>query len=150
MQIVASVRNAEMRVSSSQSRKAQSQYAYQRWLMTRPESYWDDVVEKRSWEKLRFSKSCRVTAAQISSVVRRPQEDNMFEGMVYTMLDMLCNIEELSHKWEFPIVANASAAVLSQMKRRGGSMAAWAHKQRPAAIARTVFKQYESLFITLS
>lgn len=148
MQNVAGVRNAEMRVSNSQSRQAQNnQYAYQRWLMSRPDEYWNEIVEKREWNKLRFSNSCRLTSAQISSVVRRPHEDAQYESMVYTMLDMLCSIEGISIEWEFPIVATASASVLAQMKRKGGSMSAWAHKQNPATLGRKVFREYQTLFV---
>lgn len=146
---VAGVRNAEMAVArQSKGQKTNAQIrSYQNWIMSRPAEYWDETLEKRAANALRFSAECRRNSALIITAVQRPVMDTMFENMVFTLIDMQCDLEGLNHKWEFPVVVDATAALLAQLKRLGGQKAAWAHKQNPASIARKVFKAYESVLV---
>lgn len=155
MQNVAGVRNAEMRVSNSQSRKAQnSQYAYQSWLMSRPDEYWDEIVETRQWIVLAKSENVRRSASALKAYIwettreeREADQDKMFAGMVSVLIDMLCEGDELSHSWEYGIVVNAVASILAQMKRRGGCMAAWAHKQHAPKMSRKLYDRFRRYFV---
>lgn len=146
---VAGVRNAEMAVarqSRGQKTNAKIQ-AYQRWIMTRPAEYWDECIDRRAANALRFNGDAGRTAAIISAISRRPEVDAMLDRMVITLIDMQCDIDGLSHKWEFPVVADATAALLAQLKRLGGQKAAWAWKQQPAKLARKVFTAYETVLV---
>ena len=146
---VAGVRNAEMAVarqSRVQKNTAKVQ-AYQRWIMSRPAEYWDETVERRAYNALVFNKDCRKNAAIVAAIMQRPVVDAMLERMVFALIDMQCDIEGLSHKWEFPLVVDAAAKLLAQMKRLGGSKAAWAHKQNATKIAREVYKLHETLLV---
>ena len=141
---------AEMSSSRRQSRGQMTDAkirSYQNWIATRPAEYWDETVERRAYNALVFNKDCRKNAAIVAAIMQRPVVDAMLERMVFALIDMQCDIEGLSHKWEFPVVADATAALLAQLKRTGGQKAAWAHKQNPAAIARKVFRSYETIFV---
>lgn len=146
----ASVRNnakmSPMRQNSTPKSAARIR-AYQNWIMERPAEYWDETLEKRAANALRFSKDCKRTSALIIAAVQRPSIDAMLENMVFTLVDMQCDLDGLDHKWEFAMVADATAALLAQLKRLGGQKSAWAHKQNPAAIARKVFRAYETVTI---
>lgn len=153
---VAGVRNnAEMAVarqSRVQKNTAKIQ-AYQRWIMSRPAEYWDETVERRKYNALVFGDECRRNAIIATIDTRRKKEwqsemDRMFVHMTLTLLDLLCSTEGLSHKWEFSLVADASAALFAQMKRQGGQKAAWAHKQNPIKFAREFYdKNYETVLV---
>ena len=146
---VAGVRNAEMAVArQSKGQKTNAQIrSYQNWIMTRPATYWDELIDRRAANALRFNGDAGRTAAIISAISRRPEVDAMLDRMVITLIDMQCDIDGLSHKWEFPVVADATAALLAQLKRLGGQKAAWAWKQDPAKIARKVFRAYETVLV---
>ena len=149
---VASVHNAEMAVarqSRVQKNTAKDQ-RYQRWIMSRPAEYWDAQVERRAYCSLRFNGDSGKTAAAVALAVKQREQDVAYQSMVVAMLDMVCEIEGLSHKWEFPIVADAAAAMLAQLKRQGGSKAAWAHKQKAAKVARIAYKAYETVLVRIS
>lgn len=148
---VAGVRNhAEMSSSRRQSRGQMTNAkirSYQNWIATRPAEYWDETIERRAYNALVFSKDCRKNAAIVAAIMQRPVVDAMLERMVYTLVDMQCDIDGLSHKWEYPVVADAAAALLAQLKRLGGQKKKWADEQNPAAIARKVFRSYETIFV---
>lgn len=149
---VASVHNAEMAVarqSRVQKNTAKDQ-RYQRWIMSRPAEYWDAIVERRELCAFRFSEGTRENAFFVALGFKQREQDNMYKEMVIAMLHMLCEVEGLSHKWEFPIVADAAAAMLAQLKRQGGSKAAWAHKQKAAKVARIAYKAYETVLVRIS
>ena len=147
---VAGVRNnAEMAVArQSRGQKTNAQIrSYQNWIMSLPAEYWDEIVDRRAANSLRFNGDASRNAAIIAAISRRPEVDAMLNRMIVTLIDMQCDIDGLSHKWEFPVVADATAALLAQLKRLGGQKAAWAWKQNPARLAREVFKAYETVLV---
>lgn len=148
---VAGVRHhAEMSSSRRQSRVQKNTakvQAYQRWIMTRPAEFWDECVERKHANAFRFSADARYSAAIVQLGFKQRAENEVYEGMVIALLDLLCEIDGLEHKWEFPLVADAAAKLLAQMKRLGGSKAAWAHKQNATKIAREAYKLHETLLV---
>lgn len=143
MNQVASILNAEIALAGKTSQEARRTLKraerYQQWLENLPDSYW----EFNNLHTNEFYKNS--IAVQIS--VHNATKDVDYNNIVYTLIAELCRQEGLSNNWEFPIVADATAAIISQMKRRGGGMSAWAHKQIVPKMARNIFKNFETLLV---
>lgn len=143
MNQVASVLNAEIALAGKTSKEARKTLKraerYQQWLENLPDSYWE-------FNNLHTSEFYKNSAA-VQIAVRNAAKDVDYNNIVYTLIAELCKQEGLSNNWEFPIIADATAAIISQMKRRGGSMSAWAHKQIVPKMARNIFKNFETLLV---